>query len=115
MPGAAKWNLEDMFAALAAYPLKTRERITFEYLLLGEVNDSIADAKALVRLVSNVKAKINLIVCNPVPGLPYKAPQPEKVAAFQEYLCRHNLTAILRKSRGAEIDAACGQLAARAS
>lgn len=112
MPRAARWNLDDMLKALAEYPLKTRERITFEYLLLGGVNDSLEHAKELTRVLSHVKGKLNLIVYNPVEGLPFKAPKAEDVEAFQKYLCDRNITAILRKSRGADIEAACGQLAA---
>lgn len=111
MPGAATWNLDEMLATLSRYPLKTRERITFEYLLLGGINDSIEHAKQLTRIMSHVKSKLNLIIYNPVPDLPFKAPNPEAVQAFQKYLCDHNITAILRKSRGADIHAACGQLA----
>lgn len=110
MPGAATWPLGEMLSSLAAYPLKTRERITFEYLLLGGVNDSLEHARELARVLSHVKAKVNLIVYNPVPGLPFKAPESGKVEAFQKYLCDKNFTAILRKSRGADIEAACGQL-----
>lgn len=110
MPGAAVWNLDDMMASLARYPLKARERITFEYLLLGGVNDSLENARELARVLSHVKAKLNLIAYNPVAGLPYDAPKPERVQAFQKYLCDKNITAILRKSRGADINAACGQL-----
>lgn len=115
MPGAAKWNLEKMLSALANYPLKTRERITFEYLLLGDVNDSLEHAHQLTVILSHIKAKLNLIVYNPVPGLPFQAPDPQKVAAFQKYLCDRHITAILRKSRGADIAAACGQLATASS
>lgn len=110
MPKAAQWKLEDMFQALKKYPLKTRERITFEYLLLGGVNDSLEHARQLARLVSSVKGKINLIPFNPVKGIPFKAPDMDKVEEFQKYLCNKNITAILRKSRGADISAACGQL-----
>lgn len=111
MPAAASWPLDQMMASLAAYPLKARERITFEYLLLGGVNDSPAHARELVRLLNPLKAKLNLIVYNPVEGLPFTPPAPEAVEAFQQVLWKSNLTAILRKSRGREIDAACGQLA----
>lgn len=111
MPRAAQWDLDKMLAALSNYPLKTRERITFEYLLLGGVNDSLEHAKQLARILSHIKAKLNLIVYNPVPGLPFKAPKTETVEAFQKYLCDRHITAILRKSRGGDIAAACGQLA----
>lgn len=111
MPGAAQWPLEDMMAALARYPLKTRERITFEYLLLGGVNDSPDHARQLARLLAPTKAKLNLIVYNEVPGLPYRAPDAKALEAFQKVLWEKNYTAILRKSRGRDIAAACGQLA----
>lgn len=113
MPGAASWRLNDLLDNLAMYPLKTRERVTFEYLLLGGVNDSIAHARELARILSRIKAKVNLICYNPVPGLPFKKPAEENVAAFQKFLCDRNIVAILRKSRGADIAAACGQLAGK--
>lgn len=114
MPKAAHWKLDDLMATLKAYPLKTRERMTFEYLLLGGVNDSLEHAKELVRLLSFIKGKLNIIVYNPAKGAPYKAPTPKDVAAFIGYLTAKNITAITRKSKGQDIDAACGQLAAKA-
>lgn len=111
MPKAAQWPLKEMIAALAQYPLKTRERITFEYLLLGGINDRPEHAQELVKLLNPLKAKLNLIIYNPVPGLAFKRPTPEAVEKFQQVLWQKNLTAILRKSRGADIAAACGQLA----
>lgn len=114
MPGAAAWPLDQMFAALKKYPLKTREKITFEYLLLGGVNDSLADAKKLAALVSQVKGKVNLINYNRVENLPYEPASQERAAAFQKYLCDRHITAILRKSKGPDIQAACGQLCNRA-
>ena len=110
MPKAAKWDFDDLIQTLQNYPLKARERLTFEYLLLGGVNDSIDDAKALVRIMSRVKGKLNIIVYNPAKGLPYKAPTPEQVLAFEKYLWSKNITAILRQSKGQDIMAACGQL-----
>lgn len=113
MPKAAAWPLPDMLAALKNYPLKARERITFEYLLLGGLNDGLEQAAQLARIASGVRGKLNLIVFNPSPGLPFRAPEPEAVAAFQKYLWDRNITAIIRKSKGADIAAACGQLAIR--
>ena len=112
MPRAARWPLDDLMAALAAYPLKTRERITFEYLLLGGVNDSPEQAAQLARLVSRVRGKLNLIVFNPWPGAPWEAPSEERVLAFERALWDRNITAIVRKSKGQDIAAACGQLCA---
>ncbi len=114
MPKAARWQLDDLIAALSAYPLKTRERMTFEYLLLGGVNDSVEHARALVRLLSRIKAKLNLIVYNPADGMPYQPPTPEAVLAFEELLWSKHITAVLRKSKGQDIKAACGQLKAEA-
>ena len=114
MPKAAHWPLEDLVHTLAAYPLKTRERLTFEYLLLGGVNDRPEHARALAKLMGRVKAKLNLIVYNPVPGAPYAAPRPEDVDAFLDILHNKHITAIIRKSKGQDIKAACGQLRADA-
>jgi 23S rRNA (adenine2503-C2)-methyltransferase len=112
MPGAAKLELSKLMDLLAQYPLKPRERLTFEYLLLAGVNDADADARELVRLLSRVKAKVNLIVFNATPGLPYAPPDEARVLAFQEILKGKGLTATLRKSKGSDIAAACGQLRA---
>lgn len=114
MPKASRWHLDDLIEALQNYPLTARERITFEYLLLGGVNDSLEHAKQLVRLVSKTKAKLNLIVYNPSGDGkdPYKAPTEEQVLAFEKYLWAKNITAIIRKSKGSDIKAACGQLKA---
>ncbi len=112
MPRAARWPLDKFMKALTSYPLKTRERITFEYLLLGGINDGIEHAQELVRLVSKVRGKLNLIVYNPADGAPYAAPSSEKVLAFEQYLWDRNITAIIRKSKGQDINAACGQLKA---
>ncbi|MDR1855858.1 MAG: 23S rRNA (adenine(2503)-C(2))-methyltransferase RlmN [Desulfovibrio sp.] len=113
MPGAARWPLPDLIDALAAYPLKTRERITLEYLLLGDVNDSPKDARTLAKVLSKVKFKLNVIVYNPTPGSPFRAPAPDRVLAFEKELWSRHITAVLRKSMGADIDAACGQLRRR--
>ena len=110
MPGAARLPLPELIALLAQYPLKPRERLTFEYLLLDGVNDSVEDARELVRLLSRLKAKVNLIAYNATPGLPYRPPSPERMFAFQETLKAKGLTTTLRKSKGADIAAACGQL-----
>lgn len=112
MPRAARWPLDELMAALTAYPLKTRERITFEYLLLGGVNDSPEHAAELARLVNRVRGKLNLIVFNPWPGAPWQAPSEERVLAFERALWDRNITAIVRKSKGQDIAAACGQLCA---
>ena len=112
MPKAARWRLEDLMRALRSYPLKTRERLTFEYLLLGGVNDSLDQARELSKLMAHVKGKLNLIIYNPADGAPYRAPDPDAVLAFEKYLWNKNITATIRKSKGQDINAACGQLKA---
>jgi 23S rRNA (adenine2503-C2)-methyltransferase len=115
MPGAAKLPLGELIELLRQIPLKPRESLTFEYLLLSGANDADADARELVRLLSRVKAKVNLIVYNATPGLPFRQPSPERVFAFQEILKAKGLVATVRKSKGADIAAACGQLRAEAA
>lgn len=110
MPKAAKWPLEDLITALKAYPLKAKERLTLEYLLLGGVNDTAEHARALGLLVKEIGGKLNLISFNPVPQLPYKAPAPANIRLFITELKQMGITAIMRKSKGADIAAACGQL-----
>ena len=112
MPKAARWPLESLLSALRNYPLRARERLTFEYLLLGGVNDSPKEAKELGRLMAHVNGKLNLILYNPVEGSPYSAPDPETVFAFERCLWSKHITATVRKSKGADIEAACGKLKA---
>jgi len=114
MPKAARLPLDSLIAQLSQYPLKPRERLTFEYVLLGGVNDAPEHARELVRLLSRVKGKVNLIAYNPSPELPYEAPDPARVEAFQKILWDKGVTVTLRKSKGQDISAACGQLAAEA-
>ncbi len=113
MPVNRTYPLAELMRACRDYPLQARKRITFEYILLEGVNDSPAQAKELVRLLRGVAAKINLIAFNPHPGSIFRTPSMERVLEFQDVLRKANLTAIIRKSRGGEIGAACGQLAAK--
>lgn len=113
MPVNSKYPLADLMRACREYPLPARKRITFEYILIEGVNDSPRQARELVRLLYGVRTKINLIPFNPHPGSVYRTPSPERILEFQEVLRKANLTAIIRKSRGNEICAACGQLAGR--
>jgi 23S rRNA (adenine2503-C2)-methyltransferase len=101
MPITRKWHLKDLIEACRAYPLRSWEKLTFEYVLLGGVNDSDADARRVVKLLANLDCKVNLIALNPGPEIPFETPAPERVAAFQ---------GIVRKPRGLDIYAACGQL-----
>ncbi len=113
MPVNRTYPLGELMRTCREYPLQARKRITFEYILLDGVNDGPREAKELVKLLKGVRAKINLIAFNPHPGSIYRTPSPEKILAFQDVLRNANLTAIIRKSRGGEIGAACGQLATR--
>ncbi len=110
MPKAARWPFEELVRTLESYPLKTREHITLEYLLLGGINDQPEHAHSLVRLVRRLNAKLNLIAYNPSEGMPYKAPTQEAILQFQQILWDKRIVAILRKSKGQDIQAACGQL-----
>jgi 23S rRNA (adenine2503-C2)-methyltransferase len=112
MPINKRYPLGELLRACREFPMRHGRRITFEYVLLGGVNDTEEDAQRLVRLLRGIPAKVNLIPYNPNPGLGFDAPAPERVVAFQELLVARNLTAVVRKNRGRDIAAACGQLAA---
>jgi 23S rRNA (adenine2503-C2)-methyltransferase len=109
MPITRKYHLRDLLEACRAYPLRPWERLTFEYVLLGGVNDTDADASRVVRLLAHLKAKVNLIALNPGPDIPYKTPDPARVASFQA-IARRAMPCFIRKPRGRDIFAACGQL-----
>jgi 23S rRNA (adenine2503-C2)-methyltransferase len=110
MPRAAEFPLDQLVETLKEYPLKPRQRITIEYLLLAGVNDSLEHARGLIRLLNPLRYKINLIAYNTCPGSPYQAPEPKKILDFEQYLWSKGVTATLRKSKGQDISAACGQL-----
>ena len=110
MPLNRKWNLEKLMAAARDFPLRHRERITFEYVLLNGVNDAIENAKQVVELLRGIRAKVNLIALNPGPGIQFTTPGEERVAAFQQVLIKAGLPAFVRRPRGRDIYAACGQL-----
>src|SRR5450432_3972 len=109
MPITRKWHLKDLIEACRAYPLRAWEKLTFEYVLLKDVNDTDADARRVARMLSNLNCKVNLIALNPGPGIPYETPLPERVASFQE-IVRRSVPCFIRKPRGLDIYAACGQL-----
>ena len=89
----------------------SRRRVTFEYVMLKGVNDTLTHAKALVKLIEQVPSKVNLIPFNPFPSAPYERSTPEAIEAFRHYLMTKGIHTIVRKTRGDDIDAACGQLA----
>jgi 23S rRNA (adenine2503-C2)-methyltransferase len=111
MPISRQYPLDRLMATLEAYPLKPRQRITFEYVLLPGVNDSPAHARELVRLLSHIRCKVNLIPYNPFPGSPYGRPEEGLVERFGQLLADKQMTVTIRRSKGADIEAACGQLA----
>ena len=108
-----KYPLRELIAACRSFPLQERERLTFEYVMLAGVNDSDSDARELVRLLSALRAKVNLIPHNPAPELPYRSSPMGRILAFQEILTASGLPSFIRRPRGQDISAACGQLAAR--
>ncbi|MEA3240994.1 MAG: 23S rRNA (adenine(2503)-C(2))-methyltransferase RlmN [Pseudomonadota bacterium] len=110
MPINRRYNLKTLLTACRQLPLKRSSRITFEYILLKDINDSLVDASRLVRLLKPLKSKINLIPFNEHPDLPFHRPSKERISAFQAVLLDSGLTSIIRKSKGADISAACGQL-----
>jgi 23S rRNA (adenine2503-C2)-methyltransferase len=110
MPINRKWNLEKLIAAARSFPLRTRERLTFEYVLLGGVNDSPENARELAELIRGIRAKVNLIAWNPGPGLAFQTPAEERVLRFQKILVDVGVPTYIRRPRGRDIYAACGQL-----
>ncbi len=113
MPINKKWNIDALLGSIRAYPLERRRRVTFEYVLLAGVNDTPADAARLCALLRGMPCKVNLIPWNPHPLAPYRRPTPDAIERFQNEVKRLGLPAYLRTPRGDDIDAACGQLAAR--
>jgi 23S rRNA (adenine2503-C2)-methyltransferase len=110
MPINKKWNLESLIAAARAFPLKNREKLTFEYVLLRGVNDSAQHARELAELVRGLRAKINLIPWNSGPELHFQTPENQDIEPFQRILISAGIPAFVRKPRGRDIYAACGQL-----
>ena len=110
MPINRSWNLEALMAAVKRYPLASRQRVFFEYVMLEDVNDSPDDARALVRLLRGVRAKVNLIPFNDWEGARFRRPPLPRILAFQSILLDAGVTTTVRWSKGEDIGAACGQL-----
>jgi len=110
MPVNKKWTLEMLMAAAREFPLRTREWITFEYVLLGGVNDTPENAREVAELLRGLRCKVNLIALNPGPGIDFTTPSAERVTAFQKILRDSGIPAFVRRPRGRDIYAACGQL-----
>lgn len=103
-------NINSIIDAVKRFPIDTRKRVMFEYLMIKNKNDDIASAKKLVKLLHGIKAKVNLIYFNPYPDTPYERPEKKDMVNFQEYLINHGLLCTIRDSKGIDISAACGQL-----
>jgi len=110
MPINRKWNLSALIGAAREFPLRQRERLTFEYVLLDQKNDAPENAREVVQLIGGLRAKVNLIALNPGPGINFQTPSEERVAAFQKILRDADIPAFVRRPRGRDIYAACGQL-----
>ncbi len=110
VPPNRKYPLADLIDACRRFPLAKRRRITFEYVLLAGVNDTDADARRLAKLLSGIRAKVNLLPLNEAAGIPFSRPSDERVDAFAKVLADRGVTVSVRKSRGRDIRAACGQL-----
>jgi 23S rRNA (adenine2503-C2)-methyltransferase len=110
MPINRKYPLKRLIDTLMHFPLQKGRRITFEYILIKDINDRLSDATNLAKLLKNIRAKINLIPFNLYNGNPFKAPDEGRILAFQDELIKKNYTVTIRKSKGSDISAACGQL-----
>ncbi len=110
MPLNRKWDLKQLMAAARDFPLRNREMLTFEYVLLSEVNDAAANAREVVELIRGIRAKVNLIALNPGPGIAFQTPAENRVLEFQKILIAAGVPTFIRRPRGRDIYAACGQL-----
>jgi 23S rRNA (adenine2503-C2)-methyltransferase len=110
VPVNRKYGLEEILAAARKFPVRRRSRITFEYVLLAGVNDSVEDARRLVHLLGKMRCKVNLIPLNEAAGIPYSRPSDSAINAFAKILADGGVIVSVRKSRGRDIRAACGQL-----
>jgi len=113
MPVNRRYPLKELLAACREFPLPSRRKITFEYVMIGGLNDSLEDARRLLRLTSDIPNKVNLIPFNEHEGCGFKSPTRAAIDAFHKYLIDRNVTVITRDSRGGDISAACGQLKGR--
>jgi len=110
MPINRAYNIASIMEAVRNFPVNQRKKVLFEYLMIKDVNDDLASAKKLVKLLNGIKAKVNLIYFNPYPGTEFKRPEPKDMRRFQEYLLSKGVLCTIRESKGLDISAACGQL-----
>ena len=115
VPINRKYGLKELLDACRRFPIKRRERITFEYVLLRDLNDTPEDARRLVRLLHGIRGKVNLLPLNEAAGIPFERPSDDRVNRFARILSEHGVTVSVRKSRGRDIRAACGQLITESS
>ena len=113
MPVNRRYPIKELLKACKEFPLPGRRKVTFEYVMLGGINDTLQDAKRLLRLISDIPNKVNLIPFNEHEGCDFKAPTRAAIDVFHKYLIDHNVTVITRDSRGGDISAACGQLSGK--
>ncbi len=111
MPVNRRWNIQQLLQACRAFPTRQGRRVTFEYIMLDGVNDSLDDARRLVQWLKPMPVKVNIIPYNENPGLPFRCSPQRRIEEFQQCLLSHGVATITRKSRGRDIAAACGQLA----
>ncbi|HHO42304.1 MAG TPA: 23S rRNA (adenine(2503)-C(2))-methyltransferase RlmN [Epsilonproteobacteria bacterium] len=110
MPINKAYNIESIIHAVKDFPINERKRVMFEYLVIKDINDDIASAKKLLKLLDGIKAKVNLIYFNPYDGTLFQRPSKKSMESFQEYLTKRGLLCTIRESKGLDISAACGQL-----
>ena len=110
IPMNKTYNIQSVIDAVRAFPIDTRKRVMFEYLVIKDVNDDIASAKKLLKLLNGIKAKVNLILFNPHSGTKFQRPEESKVRVFADFLTNKGLLTTIRESKGIDISAACGQL-----
>ena len=110
IPMNKAYNIASILDAVRRFPIDTRKRVMFEYLVIKGKNDDLTSAKKLVKLLSGIKSKVNLIYFNPYPGSDYRRPEREDMVKFQQYLIDHGQLCTIRDSKGIDISAACGQL-----
>lgn len=113
MPINKQYNIESIIDSVRKFPINTRKRILFEYLIIDGINDSLTNAKDLVRLLNGINAKVNIIMYNEFSGAKFVRPSQQKAEIFADFLISKGIMATIRQSKGADIDAACGQLRAR--
>jgi 23S rRNA (adenine2503-C2)-methyltransferase len=115
VPINRKYGLKELLDACRRFPVKRRDRITFEYVMLNGVNDTPDDARRLVKLLHGIRGKVNLLPLNEAAGIPFERPSDARVNQFAKILSDHGMTVSVRKSRGRDIRAACGQLITESS